>query len=1020
MHLFKLFQNAPSQAAQALPDASTGNPSPPEQPLILEPILTPSGLPLDVEIENDTIATDRVELLTFDDADSDLDQPPDSDPIESEGDVLGKAAPLPGEDGDWGASGFFNPEVIGFESGMFIVGDTGEVTIDYLFDGGGYKGELAIFSLDGMDLPGTDDFVQEDFMREAASRALSNSDQGHIAISDRAEGARFSGELGETDKNSGDYLGAKTFKMRPGDEIGFMLVPNGRVQEVLDNPAIGGAKTPLFSLSTANPDGMFHAGQIADVFGDGQTFVFEDLRTDGTSDLDYNDVVFQVRGAKGQAKLLSDVIAPGEDWRATDMGEAIRAYASQYIEQEDGLEFVPWEGEEASVSDIFANPIQFEFPVESQPLVGLIDTGFSADNPYIDYSKISFGTDWVDGDNLPLLQSGEGNEHGTHVLGLIAAERGNDGGFDGINDSAPIWLGRAIGSGKWADSLVEFVDAAKASGQPNAVVNLSFDLGQLYPDGSQTARYEFTPTEWEALKYAEANNVLVVAAAGNDEGVMSALGQASRQLSNLLTVGAAEGQDTLASTAKGFDRAEYSNYGNALDLLAYGGTEDDPVLSATGTGLGLMAGTSVAAAQVTGAASLVWAANPDLTYAQVMEILKKTATDLTTPNWDLKTGAGLLNIPAAVHLAKATQSQPLEATPSDTPDTWWRGTNQPVERAVAFQYEGRTYEWEPYTVKPGDSLSAIAVARMGGGSWPNIEQKARFIAQKNGIPNIHLIYPGQVIQVPRQVTAPPTSVTINGFTIGGVFYPVWQAYKGTIGNPISNVISHYTGARYQLFQRGSIVNSQFGTFPLYGGIRQTYLNNGGLNGWLGAPTSAEHSWNGKIRQTFAKGYIVWDGRRATAYRNGSSTPPRPTPSPRPTPTPAPQSWYHPVPGARVSSEYGWRTLRGVRKFHYGIDLAASTGTPVKAARSGKVIYAGWNTQGYGNLVIIQHDNGIRSYYAHLSSVSVGVGAQISGGSQIGRVGSTGNSTGPHLHLEIRVAPYRWQTNNRNPRNYIRF
>src|SRR6478672_3384225 len=119
-------------------------------------------------------------------------------------------------------------------------------------------------------------------------------------------------------------------------------------------------------------------------------------------------------------------------------------------------------------------PVSYHFPKINQPLIGVIDTGFNANNPDIDYSRVTLGRDRVDNDDNPLLADGEGNEHGTHVLGIIGATNDNGIGIDGINDQAPLWLGRAIGSGKWAESLREFVNAAKASGQPHAVVNLSF------------------------------------------------------------------------------------------------------------------------------------------------------------------------------------------------------------------------------------------------------------------------------------------------------------------------------------------------------------------------------------------------------------------------------------------------------------------------------------------------------------------------------------------------------------------
>ncbi|MEM9539006.1 MAG: DUF4114 domain-containing protein, partial [Cyanobacteria bacterium P01_E01_bin.42] len=191
------------------------------------------------------------------------------------------------------------------------------------YDGGGYEGELAIFSLEGMEEyePGSREFIQE-----AARRSLSDSEWGRIVISDRDEGAKFAGNFGEGNFNRGEYSGTKTFQMRPGDRFGAMLVPQGEVEEVFDNPDIGGAKRPLFSLSTANPEDGLQAGQIADVDGSGQTFVFEDLRVDGSSDRDYNDIIFRVKGAEGEAVELDEVIAADRDWRETELGQEILDY----------------------------------------------------------------------------------------------------------------------------------------------------------------------------------------------------------------------------------------------------------------------------------------------------------------------------------------------------------------------------------------------------------------------------------------------------------------------------------------------------------------------------------------------------------------------------------------------------------------------------------------------------------------------------------------------------------------------
>ena len=88
--------------------------------------------------------------------------------------------------------------------------------------------------------------------------------------------------------------------------------------------------------------------------------------------------------------------------------------------------------------------------------------------------------------------------------------------------------------------------------------------------------------------------------------------------------------------------------------------------------------------------------------------------------------------------------------------------------------------------------------------------------------------------------------------------------------------------------------------------------------------------------------------------------------------------------------------------HTGIDFPAARGTPVGAAGRGCVSSAGYDTGGYGNLVVIQHRAGMTSWYAHLSRISVRPGECVVAGTRIGRVGSTGHSTGPHLHFELRV------------------
>jgi murein DD-endopeptidase MepM/ murein hydrolase activator NlpD len=103
----------------------------------------------------------------------------------------------------------------------------------------------------------------------------------------------------------------------------------------------------------------------------------------------------------------------------------------------------------------------------------------------------------------------------------------------------------------------------------------------------------------------------------------------------------------------------------------------------------------------------------------------------------------------------------------------------------------------------------------------------------------------------------------------------------------------------------------------------------------------------------------------------------------------------------ASSAFGWRNdpFRGRRKFHNGVDLRAAYGTEVPTAAPGKVTFAG-ERGGYGLLVVVEHASGVETRYAHLSSTAVQPGDSVAAGQTIGRVGSSGRSTGPHLHFEV--------------------
>ena len=177
----------------------------------------------------------------------------------------------------------------------------------------------------------------------------------------------------------------------------------------------------------------------------------------------------------------------------------------------------------------------------------------------------------------------------------------------------------------------------------------------------------------------------------------------------------------------------------------------------------------------------------------------------------------------------------------------------------------------------------------------------------------------------------------------------------------------------------------------------------GMSGWDVAALQFRLAWRGFPCGTFDGGYgwrTVAAVRRFQAWAglaaDGIAGPATLTALRRPirhSPI-----WLIPPVRAPIGDRFGPRG----NKFHPGIDYPASSGTPVRAAGRGRVIFSGWDSGGYGKLVVIEHPLGVRSMYAHLSRIDVAPGRYVVAGSSVGAVGSTGYSTGPHLHFELRL------------------
>jgi murein DD-endopeptidase MepM/ murein hydrolase activator NlpD len=182
------------------------------------------------------------------------------------------------------------------------------------------------------------------------------------------------------------------------------------------------------------------------------------------------------------------------------------------------------------------------------------------------------------------------------------------------------------------------------------------------------------------------------------------------------------------------------------------------------------------------------------------------------------------------------------------------------------------------------------------------------------------------------------------------------------------------------------------------------------NGSEVTPTAAAASAD--AGRADAAGRADRSARESAAPAATSAAPAAPQAAPKTTPAapkqtkkataPAPKkaapkrAWVSPMPGAENTSCFGQRW--GV--LHAGLDLAAPENTPIHAAGAGTVVEAGWAFSGYGISVVIDHGNGYLTHYAHQNKVAVKVGQKVSAGQLIGYEGSTGDSTGPHLHFEV--------------------
>jgi murein DD-endopeptidase MepM/ murein hydrolase activator NlpD len=277
---------------------------------------------------------------------------------------------------------------------------------------------------------------------------------------------------------------------------------------------------------------------------------------------------------------------------------------------------------------------------------------------------------------------------------------------------------------------------------------------------------------------------------------------------------------------------------------------------------------------------------------------------------------------------------------------------------VAFRYQPFTTinssrprtDFVEYTAAQGDTVDDIA-RRYG--------IKPESIAWCNNRRIIQVLRPGDVLTIP----------------------PVDGACHRVLGTREETITA--IAAQYKVADAYSIIDFPYNYERLPAGINPDEILPGGTDLFIPNGIGEIITWRPPVStETDASGQVI--GLTFAPGQSGSCG--RVSPG-------GGAYWTNPLPSGT------W--VRGFYAGHSGIDLAAPTGTPIYAANSGNVLFAGVSRWGYGNLVVLEHGAYISTLYGHMSAISVGCGQFVAAGQVVGLVGSTGNSSGPHLHFEIR-------------------
>ena len=360
------------------------------------------------------------------------------------------------------------------------------------------------------------------------------------------------------------------------------------------------------------------------------------------------------------------------------------------------------------------------------------------------------------------------------------------------------------------------------------------------------------------------------------------------------------------------------------------------------------------------------------------------------------------SVPAGGYRVKAGDSLALIALRSKIPERVWRQSNPQINRAGTLAV-GQVLRRPPasavrpsvpaggYRVKAGDSLALIALRskipeRVWRQSNPQIGRSgALSVGQILRRPPASAVRPS----APARASAPVTTYRVRpGDTLSRI--------SGRLGVPLATLKAANPGVRSDRLLVGQVLRlrPKAPESALVNPARRYRVQPGDTLYAIARRTGVSVTTLRRANPQFAPGALPVGATLSLS-----------APASRPAVVRAARSggvWAWPLPGyGRITSGYGERELGGSQEFHSGTDIGAPSGTPVQAARSGRVLRADFSdSAGWGGMVLIQHPDGWRSRYAHLSRISVRAGELVRQGEVIGRVGSTGRVTGPHLHFGL--------------------